>query len=156
MGAPDDCIRCGMSVAEGRSVRFRHELARSAVEDDVPAARAAWLHGRILAHLVGTDAVDAARLSYHADAAGHAAAVLRYAPVAAEQTSGAGAHREAAAHYGRSLRHAGGASTARLAELWERRADACERTRPDRTGPQRDGRRRRCRDTGDRDVAGGG
>lgn len=38
------------------------------------------------------------------------------------------AHREAAAHYGRALRHAAGAPTALLAELWDRRADACERT----------------------------
>jgi AAA ATPase domain len=85
--ALDDCIGSGMLVAEGPTVRFRHELARRAVEGDVPAARASQAHARILAHLVATDAVDPTRLSYHADAAGDAAAVLLYAPIAAELAS---------------------------------------------------------------------
>ena len=39
-----------------------------------------------------------------------------------------GAHREAAEQYDRALRHAAGAPAARLAELWECRADGCERS----------------------------
>jgi DNA-binding CsgD family transcriptional regulator len=126
--ALDDCVRAGMLVRDGRAVRFRHELARRAVEADVPAARAAALNAHILAFLVAAGSADPARLAHHADAADDTAAVLRYAPFAAVLASGVGAHREAAAHYGRALRHAGGASTARRAELWERRADACERS----------------------------
>jgi DNA-binding CsgD family transcriptional regulator len=126
--ALDDGIESGMLVLEGTAVRFRHELARRAVEADVPAGRGSELHGRILTYLAAMGTVDPARLSYHADAAGDAAAVLRYAPVAARLASGLGAHREAAMHYGRALRHVAATSTAQLAELWECRADACERS----------------------------
>jgi DNA-binding CsgD family transcriptional regulator/tetratricopeptide (TPR) repeat protein len=125
--ALDEGIQAGMLVLDGPAVRFRHELARRAVEADVPAAYAVGLHSRILAFLTAVDAVDPARLAYHADAAGDSAAVLRYAPVAAELASGMGAHREAAAHYAQALRHTAGSSTSQLAHLWERRADACER-----------------------------
>lgn len=131
--AMDECISAGMLVVEGPTagrptVRFRHELARRAIEGDVPAGRASLLHRRILGHLVATDTVDPARLSYHADAAGDAAAVLRHAPVAAQLASELGAYREAAAHYRRALRHAEDASTTELAQLWEHWSDACERS----------------------------
>lgn len=124
----DDGIRSGMLVLDGSTVRFRHELARRAVEGDVPAARAAELHNRILACLGAMETVHPARLSYHADVAGDSSAVLRYAPVAGRLADDLGAHREAAAQYGRALRHAAGAPPAQLADLWERRADASERS----------------------------
>ncbi len=41
----EECVEAGMLLLEGRSVRFRHELARRAVESDVPGsagACAAW------------------------------------------------------------------------------------------------------------------
>lgn len=131
MTALDEGVRSGMLVLDGLTVRFRHDLARRAVEADVPAARATVLHGRVLAHLAGrdgsTDTVDPARLAYHADAAGDSAAVLRYAPVAAAVATGLGAHRQGAAHYGVALRHAAGASTQHRAQLWQHQADAFNR-----------------------------
>ncbi len=126
--ALDEGIRAGMLVLDGPAVRFRHELARRAVEADVPAAHAVGLHGRILAFLAAVDAVDPARPAFHAAAAGDSAAVLRYAPLAAERASGVGAHREAAAHYAQALSCVAHSSTSELARLWERRADACERS----------------------------
>ena len=63
----DDALRSGMLVLDvPATVGFRHELARRAVEADVPAAHAAGLHGRILAFLAAADGVDPARLSFHA------------------------------------------------------------------------------------------
>jgi len=47
-----------------------------------------------------------ARLAFHAEAAGDAAAVLRYAPAAAQRAVGLGSHREAAAQFERALRFA--------------------------------------------------
>jgi DNA-binding CsgD family transcriptional regulator/tetratricopeptide (TPR) repeat protein len=128
VAALDEGIHSGMVVHEGTTVRFRHELARRVVEADVPAARAAILHARILTHLAAMETVDPARLSFHAEAAGDPAAVLRYAPLAGQQAAGLGAHREAAAHYERALRFAADATTVQKAELWERRADECDRT----------------------------
>ena len=126
--ALDQAVESGMLVRDGETVRIRHELGRRAIEADVPVARAAELHRRILALLAASPGADPARLSYHADAAADSDAVLRYAPLAGERAVGVGAHREAAEQYDRALRHAAGAPTARRAELWERRADACERS----------------------------
>src|SRR5690606_33871346 len=86
------------------------------------------LHADILAHLAGVPDADPARLAYHAEAAADAAAVLRYAPAAAERAAGLGAHREAAAHYARALRHTTGTPLPQQAELWERRAVECSHT----------------------------
>ncbi|MGZ4585222.1 MAG: ATP-binding protein [Mycobacterium sp.] len=126
--ALDQAVRSGMLVREGDTVRIRHELARRAIESDVPAARATELHRSILAFLATVPGTDPARLSYHADAAGDGDAVLRYAPLAGQLAAGVGAHREAAEQYERALRHVAGAPAAQLAELWEGRADACERS----------------------------
>ena len=49
---------------------------------------------------------DLARLAHHAEAAGDADAVLRFAPAAAARAATLGAHREAAAQYARALRFA--------------------------------------------------
>ena len=126
--ALDQAVQSGMLVREGDTVRIRHELARRAIESDVPAARATELHRSILAFLATVPGTDPARLSYHADAAGDGDAVLRYAPLAGQLAAGVGAHREAAEQYERALRHVAGAPAAQLAELWEGRADACERS----------------------------
>jgi DNA-binding CsgD family transcriptional regulator len=126
--ALDQAVQSGMLVRDGETVRIRHELARRAIEADVPVARAAELHRSILTFLAASPSADPARLSYHADAAGDSDAVLQYAPLAGELAAGVGAHREAAEQYDRALRHAAGAPAARLAELWECRADACERS----------------------------
>jgi DNA-binding CsgD family transcriptional regulator len=126
----DEAMQSGMLVLDvpTTSVGFRHELARQAVEADVPPANAAELHARILEFLAGTADVHPARLSFHAAAAGDAAAVLRYAPIAGRLAARLGAHREAAEHYGRALSHAEGTPAALRAELWEGRTDGCERT----------------------------
>lgn len=126
--ALDEAVQSGMLVRDGQTVRIRHELARRAIEADVPVIRAAELHRSILAFLAASTETDPARLSYHADAAGDSDEVLRYAPLAGELAAGAGAHREAAEHYDRALRHAAGAPQAVLAQLWEGRAEACERS----------------------------
>ena len=126
--ALDEAIESGMLVRDGNTVWIRHELARRAIEAGVPDARAAELHAKILAFLAASPSADPARLAYHADAAGDSNAVLRYAPLAGALAADVGAHREAAEQYDRALRHGAGAPAARLAELWEGRADACERS----------------------------
>lgn len=123
--ALDECVDAGMLVLEGATVRFRHELARRAIESTVPAGHAAQLHDRVLAYLAGIDVADPARLAYHAEAAGDAATVLLHAPSAAEKATALGAHREAAAQYARALRYADQSPIAVRADLWDRRADAC-------------------------------
>jgi tetratricopeptide (TPR) repeat protein len=65
---------------------------------------------------------------HHAEAAGDAKAVLRWAPRAAERAASSGAHREAAAQHTRALRFADRLSLPRRAELLQRRADECYMT----------------------------
>jgi DNA-binding CsgD family transcriptional regulator len=126
--AIDECVAAGMLREDGRGVRFRHELARLAVERAIPAARRVELHRQILAHLVVASRDEPARLAHHAEEAGMAAAVLEHATAAAERASALGAHREAADHYATALRFAGGLAPRRLAELLERYAVECEYT----------------------------
>jgi len=120
--ALEECFASGMLRAEPAGIMFRHELARLAVEESVTPNRALELHRRALAALAGSD--DLARLSHHAEATGDAEAVLAYAPAAGARAAELGAHREAAAQYGRALRFADGAPPVYRAELLELQAEA--------------------------------
>jgi DNA-binding CsgD family transcriptional regulator/tetratricopeptide (TPR) repeat protein len=68
---------------------------------------------------------DFARLAHHAEAAGDRAAVLEFAPRAAEQARTAGAHRTAAALYALTLRHADDLPPAERALYHEEHAWEC-------------------------------
>ncbi len=123
--AVDECVAAGMLRDDGRGLRFRHELARLAVEQAVPAGRRVELHRQILAHLTRVAGDEPARLAHHAEEAGMAAAVLEHATAAAERAAALGAHREAAGHYAMALRSADGLASRRLAELLEAYAVEC-------------------------------
>ena len=100
----DDCLAAGIVVAEGNDFRFRHELARMAVEAGVAPDRKREVHAAVLAALEERGDADPAVLAHHAEGAGDDAAVLRHAPVAARCSSVLGAHREAAAQFERAMR----------------------------------------------------
>jgi DNA-binding CsgD family transcriptional regulator/tetratricopeptide (TPR) repeat protein len=123
----DECLATGMLTAEPAGVRFRHELARLAVEAALPAHRRTAMHRAVLRVLseARRDTADLARLAHHAEAADDTEAVLRYAPAAGAQAAALGAHREAAAHYGRALRFADSLPPNARAELLERRSHEC-------------------------------
>src|SRR5438552_5510431 len=123
----DACLGSGMLRPERAGVAFRHELARLALAASVAPQRKLELHRAALGALGRPPggAVDVARLAHHAEAAGDADAVLRYAPAAAERAEAVGAHREAAAHYARVLRFGERLSPAERAEFLERRSRAC-------------------------------
>ena len=104
----EECIGSGIVVARTRAVAFSHELARLAVEESIPVHRRLALHRAALAALESppVGAPDPTRLAHHAHATGDAASVLKFAPLAGQQASRLGAHREAAIHYGEALRFA--------------------------------------------------
>jgi DNA-binding CsgD family transcriptional regulator len=120
----DECLLSGMTRTAGRAVAFRHELARLALEAEVPPRRRAALHREVLARLDARSG-DPARLAHHAEAAGDADAVLRHAPVAGEHAARLGAHREAAAQFARALRWAGDLPVGERVLLLERRSYEC-------------------------------
>jgi DNA-binding NarL/FixJ family response regulator len=118
-----ECIDSGMVVPVGRGVAFRHELARLVIEESIAPDRRVTLHARALQAL--SNSADHARLAHHADAAGDAGAVLRFAPEAARRASALGAHRESAAQYARTLRFAETLAQEERAELLEHCAYEC-------------------------------
>lgn len=91
----DAALSAGVLVGDGRSLRFRHELARTAVEDSLPPARRLDLHLRMLRLLEDEEHPDSARMAHHAVRAGDAKRIVEYAPIAATEASRRGAHREA-------------------------------------------------------------
>lgn len=89
----DELVLAGALVSEARSLRFRHEINRRAVESEIPVHRKSAIHAQLLAALQRSDA-DEAVLAFHADGAGDRDALLRYAPAA-------GIGRPVSAHTGR-------------------------------------------------------
>src|SRR5262249_40421643 len=85
LGSLEECIDGGMVVAAAPGVAFRHELGRLVIEESIPPDRRIALHARALAALERSG--DSVRLAHHAEAAGDAEAVLRFAPEAAEQAA---------------------------------------------------------------------
>jgi AAA ATPase domain len=100
----DDLLASGLLLDEGRWLRFRHELARLAMEQSITARRRGLLHARILSVLQSLGLDDDAALAFHAEGAADGPAVLRHAPAAARRASELGSHREAAAQFERALR----------------------------------------------------
>jgi len=122
-----ECAASGIVSAVDEGVAFRHELARLAVEESVPADRKRALHRRAL-RVLGAGPIgeaDAAVLAHHAELAGESESALHWATLAATRAAASGAHREAAAQYARALRHTSGTPPGERAALLERRADEC-------------------------------
>ena len=120
-------VTAGGSTATTFGVRFRHELARIAIEQSLSPHRRLALHQGALRALatppIGTP--DLARLAHHAEAAGDAGAVFQFAPAAARHATSNGAHREAAAQYARALRFGDGLPAEARAALLEARSYEC-------------------------------
>jgi DNA-binding CsgD family transcriptional regulator/tetratricopeptide (TPR) repeat protein len=127
IGGLDEALTSGMLVPRPGSVAFRHELARLAIEQSTSPHRQLSLHRTALAALGSPPggSVDLDRLAHHAEAAGDAAAVLEWAPAAAQRATSLGAHREAAAHYARALRFGDLLPAAERAQLLRWLAAAC-------------------------------
>jgi DNA-binding CsgD family transcriptional regulator/tetratricopeptide (TPR) repeat protein len=125
--AVDECVSAGILDVSPSGVAFRHELARLVIEDAIPPARRATLHRRALVGLADppSGVRDFARLAHHAEAAGDADAVRRYAIAAAHRAETLRAHREAAAQYGRALRFGDDLPSAVRADLLAAQARSC-------------------------------
>jgi DNA-binding CsgD family transcriptional regulator len=99
-------------------LRFRHEIARQAVEQAVLPARRSGFHARILQGLRSLGCEDDARLAFHAEQAGDGPAALEHAARAGRRARTLASHREAAGQFERALRFAGGEAPASIAARW--------------------------------------
>ena len=135
----DELVSGGLLRVEGTGLRFRHELARRAIESEVPPHRRVAGHRTLLQGLIDLHCDDDARLAHHAEEAGADALVASYALPAARLAAELGANRESAAQYERALRFPPD-DARQLAELydayaaqvgllddWSRAAEANER-----------------------------
>lgn len=95
----DEASSRGMVSLDHGNVSFRHDLARIAMADAMPAARRQHGHQALIAALESSGVPDPARRVHHAAAVGDDERLRRYAPEAARQAAERGAHRSAAAHH---------------------------------------------------------
>lgn len=102
-GHIDEALAAGVLEGDGRRLSFRHELARSAVEESLPPARRLSLHRRMLRLLDEEPEPDLARMAHHAVRAGDSELILEHAPPAARQAARRGSHKEAASFFSAAL-----------------------------------------------------
>ncbi len=119
----DGCVEKGMLTLEGGLLRFRHELARRAVEASIAPARRRALHQKVVDVLRRRSDARASEIAHHAERAADVATLLTYAHRAGDEAARAGAPREAAAHYATVLRHRDALDPVLLVELLERSAE---------------------------------
>jgi len=115
----------GLLTVSTRRISFRHELTRRAIEGSLPSARLMALNQRVLDALAGRDGSDVSRIVHHAGQAGDEGAIVAYGPAAARDAARAGAHREAVAHFGLVLEHAGRFAAGERAALFQEYAIEC-------------------------------
>ncbi len=120
-------VDVGLLTFDGRSLGFRHELARLAVLESLPLLRVQELHRTMRKGLAGYAARPGmlARLVHHAVGAGDSDAVREFAVAAARQAAGLGAHRQAAAHYRAALAFAHTLEPAARAEIVDHLSYEC-------------------------------
>lgn len=101
----DSALEAGVLSGDGPLLRFRHELARSAVEESLPPARRLGIHASMLRLLEAEGTHDLARLAHHARHAGDGERVVRYAPPAAREAAASGSHKQAVSFFQAALEY---------------------------------------------------
>jgi DNA-binding CsgD family transcriptional regulator/tetratricopeptide (TPR) repeat protein len=120
--AIDGAVENGFLLLSGSGLAFRHELARLAIEDSLAGAHSQALHEQVLQALIRDNAGQPshAQLVHHAIRAANGRAVIEHAPLAAQQASRHGAHREAARNLQAALDHSDLLSIPERADLLDR------------------------------------
>ncbi|HEX7705276.1 MAG TPA: AAA family ATPase [Thermoanaerobaculia bacterium] len=115
----------GIVRVEEKTLVFRHELGRRAIEASLSDIRRIPAHRKILDLLLACGERSMARLAHHASGARDAGMIVRFSTLAAEEAAKASAHRESAAHYRTALAWAGAVDDADRALLLEALAYEC-------------------------------
>ncbi len=120
----EECEAQGLLMPTDGACAFRHEVARRAIEGALSLARRRMLNASAL-QLLSDGEAAATRLAHHAREANDATAIRIYAPLAGEEATRLGAHREAAEHFATALAHADSFAIAERVVLYERFAFEC-------------------------------
>lgn len=119
----EECMRAGMLNSSGRTLAFRHELARRSVHEAMAPLRRRELHAAALDLLKAREGIRAAELVHHAQEAGAAEDLVLYSRRAADEADALGAHRESVQHLARAVEHGHWLSDQERADLLERQAE---------------------------------
>lgn len=95
--------RAGVLTMRDGVVSFRHELARRAVVESLPASLRLELNASVVRVLLGRADYDPFRVLHHAVESGDDEVVVTYGTLAGREASRVGAHRQAAACYAQVL-----------------------------------------------------
>jgi len=95
VGELAEAEQLGVLVVYGDGVGFRHEIARRAVEQQLPELRRRGLNAAIVTALLGGAEPDLSRLVHHAAEARDPEVLLRFAPQVGQKASETGSHHEA-------------------------------------------------------------
>ena len=114
--------RAGVTDVRGDVVAFRHELARRAVAESLPASVRLELNADVLRALLARPDHDPFRVLHHAVEAGDDDTVVTHGTAAAREAARVGAHPQAAACYAQVLARGRRLTTAQRAALSERYA----------------------------------
>lgn len=120
----EDAERAGLLVSDGRTVRFRHELGREAVEASLPGARRRDRHAAVLAALVADAGGHDAAIAYHADLAGDHQVAVTFGLRAARAAGRQRARQEACVHLSRAAAHLDHLDASQAVHVLRARADA--------------------------------
>jgi DNA-binding NarL/FixJ family response regulator len=120
----EEAERAGLLVSDGRTVRFRHELGREAIETSLPGARRRDRHAAMLSALLATSASQDAAIAYHADLAGDHQVAVTYGLHAAKAAGRQRARQEACVHLTRAAAHVDHLDASQAVRVLRARADA--------------------------------
>jgi DNA-binding CsgD family transcriptional regulator/tetratricopeptide (TPR) repeat protein len=119
LGPVAEAERTGVVEVRGDVVAFRHELARRAVAESLPASVRLELNADVLRALLARPDCDPFRALHHAVEAGDDAAVITHGTAAAREAARVGAYPQAAACYAQVLARGHRLTTAERAALGE-------------------------------------
>lgn len=138
------CLQSGILVATGDAVRFRHEIARDSIYDDLEPRLRRELHGEVLAALIADANPNPSQIAHHAEQSGRDVLMAEWSWRAGSSALAEGSYHEAASHLEKAL-HACDRARSRPADA-PPLADILERLRVAYTALDRpDDVRRVCR-----------
>lgn len=116
----DVAVRAGLLVLDNFALRFRHDLARTAIYHDLPLNRRLEIHALFVDHLVGMNVTDLDHIAHHAISSHDSTLIVAHVPAAAEAAAAHGSSRQAETYYVAAIEAADRQDPALAADLRNR------------------------------------
>lgn len=97
----DECIETGKLKRDFQYITFKHELVRLSIEESLPESKKEKFNSQLLNILLQKEEQEKnyANIVHHAVNANDKNVIIKYAPLAAKQSSKLGSHTQAAKYY---------------------------------------------------------